>query len=217
MSTKAGTASGPPEVVPNVDDLTKPVGTRTATVPRYYLLPPSLSAIAAKLRAHNIRVTTIDKPVRMQGEEFTITRMYAVRRAGYDMTTLDGSPSPNPQACVGTRTALAAPAEIAPGVHRMGTLAHTYVEPLGYECFSDPPRAATAPVAAGGAVVFSSLTPHLTGPNRTGEVRKAYILQYAPAGAETLVGDPAEGPPRARRACDDPDRQFAVLRGGEPA
>jgi ectoine hydroxylase-related dioxygenase (phytanoyl-CoA dioxygenase family) len=106
---------------------------------------------------------------------------------------------------------------VAPGVHRMGTLAHTYVEPLGYECFSDPPGAAAAPVAAGGAVVFSSLTPHLTGPNLTHEVRKAYILQYAPAGAETLIGDPSEGPPRARRPCDDPDRQFAVLCGGEPA
>ena len=94
MSTKAGTASGPPEVVPNVDDLTKPVGTRTATVPRYYLMPPSLSAIAAKLRSHNIRVTTLDKPVRFQGEEFTTKRMYAVRRSGYDMTTLDGSFSP---------------------------------------------------------------------------------------------------------------------------
>jgi hypothetical protein len=91
MSTKAGTASGPPEVVPNVDDLTKPVGTRSATVPRYYLLPPSLSTVAAKLRAHNIRVTTLDKPVRMQGEEFTTSRMYSVRRAGYDMTTLDGA------------------------------------------------------------------------------------------------------------------------------
>ena len=106
---------------------------------------------------------------------------------------------------------------VAPGVHRMGTLAHTYVEPLGYECFSEPPRSAAATVAAGGAVVFSSLTPHLTGPNLTDEVRKAYILQYAPAGAETLVGDPSEGPPSARRPCDDPDRQFAVLRGGEPA
>ena len=94
MSTKPGTASGPPEVVPNVDDLTKPVGTRTATVPRYYMLPPSLSAIAAKLRAHNIRVTTLDKPVRMQGEEFAISRMYSVRRSGYDMTTLDGAFSP---------------------------------------------------------------------------------------------------------------------------
>jgi hypothetical protein len=91
MSTKTGTASGPPEVVPNVDDLTKPVGTRSATVPRYYLMPPSLSAIAAKLRAHNIRVTTLDKPVRFQGEEFTTSRMYSVRRSGYDMTTLDGA------------------------------------------------------------------------------------------------------------------------------
>ena len=91
MSTKAGTASGPPEVVPNVDDLTKPVGTRTAKVPRYYLLPPSLSGIAAKLRAHNIRVTTLDKPVRVEGEEFTTSRMHSVRRAGYDMTTLEGS------------------------------------------------------------------------------------------------------------------------------
>jgi ectoine hydroxylase-related dioxygenase (phytanoyl-CoA dioxygenase family) len=106
---------------------------------------------------------------------------------------------------------------VAPGVHRMGTLAHSYVDPLGYECFSDPPRAAAAPVAAGGAVVFSSLTPHLTGPNLTDEVRKAYILQYAPAGAETLVGDPSKGSPRTRQPCDDADRQFAVLRGGEPA
>ncbi len=105
---------------------------------------------------------------------------------------------------------------VAPGVHRLGTLAHTYVEPLGFECFSDPPSAVPAPVAAGGAVVFSSLTPHLTGPNTTGEARKAYILQYAPAGAETLVGDPAAGPPRSRRPCDDPDRQFAVARGGLP-
>jgi len=106
---------------------------------------------------------------------------------------------------------------VAPGVHRMGTLAHTYVEPLGYECFSDPPRTAVAPVEAGGAVVFSSLTPHLTGPNLTNEVRKAYILQYAPAGAETLIGDPSAGSPQERRPCDDPDRQFPVLRGGEPA
>jgi hypothetical protein len=72
-------------------------------------------------------------------------------------------------------------------------------------------------VPAGGAVVFSSLTPHLTGPNLTDDVRKAYILQYAPAGAETLVGDPSTGPPEARQACDDPDRQFAVLRGGKTA
>jgi ectoine hydroxylase-related dioxygenase (phytanoyl-CoA dioxygenase family) len=87
---------------------------------------------------------------------------------------------------------------------------------LGYECFSEPPRAVAAPVAAGDAVVFSSLTPHLTGPNLTDDVRKAYILQYAPQGAQVLVGDPAKGKPVERRLCDDPGRQFAVLRGGEP-
>jgi hypothetical protein len=94
MSTKPGTASGPPEVVPNVDDLTKPVGTRSAKVPRAYLLPPTLSAVAAKLRAHNIRVTTLDKPVRVEGEQFTSTRMFVTRRSGYDMTTLDGTWAP---------------------------------------------------------------------------------------------------------------------------
>ena len=69
-------------------------------------------------------------------------------------------------------------------------------------------------MAAGGAVVFSSLTPHLTGPNLTAEVRKAYIVQYAPAGAERLEGDPATGPPTARVGCDAPDRQFPVVVGG---
>jgi hypothetical protein len=63
--------------------------------------------------------------------------------------------------------------------------------------------------------VFSSLTPHLTGPNTTGAVRKAYILQYAPAGAEVLRGDPAIGPPTAREPADAPDRQYPVLRGGQ--
>jgi ectoine hydroxylase-related dioxygenase (phytanoyl-CoA dioxygenase family) len=64
-----------------------------------------------------------------------------------------------------------------------------------------------APVRAGSAVVFSSLTPHLTGPNTTEQTRKAYIVQYAPAGAVTRTAD---GP----RSCDDPDRQFPVLRDG---
>ncbi len=64
-------------------------------------------------------------------------------------------------------------------------------------------------------MVFSSLTPHLTGPNVTGEVRKAYILQYAPRGATVLRGDPS-GEPTARVPADDPDRQFPVLRDGEP-
>ncbi|HEV3225871.1 MAG TPA: phytanoyl-CoA dioxygenase family protein, partial [Acidimicrobiales bacterium] len=62
---------------------------------------------------------------------------------------------------------------VASGLHKLGTLAHEYVDPLGFECFHDPPVDAPAPVRAGGAVVFSSLTPHLTGPNTTDHVRKA--------------------------------------------
>ena len=74
-----------------VDDLTKPVGTRTAMVPRAYLLPASLGDIAAKLEAHNIRVRRLEQPMRVEGDEFDITGMRQVRSAGYDMTTLDGT------------------------------------------------------------------------------------------------------------------------------
>ena len=90
MSTRPGTASGPPETV-KVDDLTKPVGTREASVPRGYLIRAEFADIAAKLRAHNIRVTTLDKPMRVEGEAFAIKQMRSTRSGGYDMTTLDGA------------------------------------------------------------------------------------------------------------------------------
>jgi len=106
---------------------------------------------------------------------------------------------------------------VAPGVHKRGTLEHDYIDPLGYECFDEPPAKIAAPVQAGGAVVFSSLTPHLTGPNTTDTVRKAYILQYAHAGSMILQGDPAKGPPVGRVLASDPKRQFPVLRAGQPA
>lgn len=94
MSTRPGTASGPPEVVHGVDDLTKPVGTRSAAVPRAYVLPPSLAPVAAKLRAHGIRITTLDTPVTVDGAQFAITRLHLVTSYGYDMTTLDGAFAP---------------------------------------------------------------------------------------------------------------------------
>jgi ectoine hydroxylase-related dioxygenase (phytanoyl-CoA dioxygenase family) len=105
---------------------------------------------------------------------------------------------------------------VAPGFHRLGTLAHTYVDPLGWECLHDPEGAVAAEVPAGGAVVFSSLTPHLTGPNTTDAVRKAYILQYAPTGATVLRGDSHAGDAASREPCAAPDRQYPVLVGGEP-
>ena len=105
---------------------------------------------------------------------------------------------------------------VAPAAHTRGTLAHRYVHPLGLSCFDDHPGATAAPVRAGGAVVFSSLTPHRTGPNTTDSTRKTYILQYAPEGAEVLQGDPTTGPPTNRVTQDDPARQYEVLRNGAP-
>ena len=105
---------------------------------------------------------------------------------------------------------------IVPGAHRAGTLAHRWVDPLGFQCIDDPADVAAAEVEAGSAVVFSSLTPHQTGPNTTGEVRKAYIVQYCPVGASVLEGDPAAGPPVTRRPCGNAEWQFPVLTSRPP-
>ncbi len=101
----------------------------------------------------------------------------------------------------------------APGLHREGTLVHEYVDPLGWQIFDEPPVTAVAvPVRAGSAVVFSSLTPHLTGPNTSGSMRKAYILQYVGPDARRFDGpDDPTG-----RAIDDDVRYPWVLRAGVP-
>ncbi|MFM8855677.1 MAG: phytanoyl-CoA dioxygenase family protein [Actinomycetota bacterium] len=73
---------------------------------------------------------------------------------------------------------------VAPGLQKLGTLSHQYIEPLGWQIFDHPPvEPVAAPISAGDAVVFSSLTPHLTGPNTSGSMRKAYIVQYVGGGA----------------------------------
>jgi ectoine hydroxylase-related dioxygenase (phytanoyl-CoA dioxygenase family) len=103
---------------------------------------------------------------------------------------------------------------VAPGVHRHGTLVHQYVDPLGWQLFDEPPvEAVAAPVRAGSAVVFSSLTPHLTGPNTSGDMRKAYILQYVGPGARRFES-PADD---VGRPIDDDARYPWVLRDGRPA
>jgi ectoine hydroxylase-related dioxygenase (phytanoyl-CoA dioxygenase family) len=100
---------------------------------------------------------------------------------------------------------------VVPGLHTTGTLRHDLTE-TGLVCFEDPPDPVPVPVGAGGIVVFSSLTPHCTGPNRTDEVRKAYIVQYAPDGAEVLVAGAPGGSEHVR--ADAPDRQFRILQDG---
>jgi hypothetical protein len=98
---------------------------------------------------------------------------------------------------------------LAPGRHRRGTLEH-WMTPAGWQCLrEDPPDPLAVEAPAGSIVVFSSLTPHRTGPNRSGAVRKSYIVQFAPDGARAVDGETLV--PQ-----DDPARQFFVLRGGEP-
>jgi ectoine hydroxylase-related dioxygenase (phytanoyl-CoA dioxygenase family) len=97
---------------------------------------------------------------------------------------------------------------IAPGLHKLGTLEHWPTD-IGLKCLEAAPDAVCVPAKAGDVVAFSSLAPHRTGPNlKTGTVRKAYILQYAPDGAY------APQPDGARIALNDPERQFSILNGG---
>lgn len=101
---------------------------------------------------------------------------------------------------------------VVPGVHRRGTLAHRPSD-LGFVCLEEaPPDAVPVPARAGSIVVFSSLTPHATGPNTSDCVRKSYIVQFAPDGAEICWRDGDGVLQRAPAAA--PERQFPILRGG---
>lgn len=94
---------------------------------------------------------------------------------------------------------------VVPGAHRRGTLAHESTD-LGWRCLPESTVGAVPVEApAGSAVVFSSLTPHRTGPNITNDVRAAYILQFIPDGAEILRDRPASQVPE--RVTQDADRQ----------
>jgi ectoine hydroxylase-related dioxygenase (phytanoyl-CoA dioxygenase family) len=97
---------------------------------------------------------------------------------------------------------------IAPGLHRLGTLSHWQTE-IGLKCLERATNPVSVPARAGDAIIFSSLTPHRTGPNlKSGTVRKAYILQYAPEGACAIT------PTGERTPQNDPERQFRILDGG---
>ena len=61
---------------------------------------------------------------------------------------------------------------------------------------------------AGSVVVFSSLTPHQTGPNTSGAVRKSYIVQFAPDGADVVTDG-------GRVPQNDPEREYVNQPAGE--
>ncbi|MBE3111489.1 MAG: M14 family metallopeptidase [Acidobacteria bacterium] len=85
-----------PELVRGVEFLCKPVGTAEALVPRGYLIPAELDIIAEKLRAQNVKVEVLAKPVKVSGEEFVIDKVGQGRSGGYNMIKLDGGFAPSP-------------------------------------------------------------------------------------------------------------------------
>ena len=99
---------------------------------------------------------------------------------------------------------------VMPGVHRGGTLRH-WQTPHGLECLESGEGAVAVPAKKGDIVVFSSLTPHRTGPNLSDGMRKAYIVQYS---HDNAVAYPR--PDAKELFKPDPTRQFIVARDGEP-
>ncbi|AVT34748.1 hypothetical protein C6361_24015 [Plantactinospora sp. BC1] len=97
---------------------------------------------------------------------------------------------------------------VAPGLHRLGTLRHWQSE-QGWVCLDeDPADAVPVPLSAGDMAIFSSVTTHMTYPNRSDSTRKAYVVQYIPDGAVAV--DRGDDGGTATTPQDLDDRQFLV-------
>ena len=96
---------------------------------------------------------------------------------------------------------------VMPGLHKRGTLHHEATE-LGHEIPLDSADSVVLPLKAGSIAVFSSLTPHRTGPNLNNNIRKAYILQYAPEGSKRLISH------SLTEELNEESRQYFVLKDG---
>ena len=98
---------------------------------------------------------------------------------------------------------------VIPGVHQIGTLQHKLTR-LGFQCVENSEDAEPIEAQPGDVVVFSSLTPHRTGPNLTDTIRKAYILQYCHGFSEVVTPD------GKRIEQNDESRQFPIVVNGKP-
>lgn len=70
------------------------VPTKLSTVPRSYIFPAELAAVAQKLEEHGIIVKKIEKKVKITGEEYVISKFSQSEREGYGghkTVTLDGA------------------------------------------------------------------------------------------------------------------------------
>lgn len=95
---------------------------------------------------------------------------------------------------------------VLPGSHKRGLVPHEPSD-IGLQCHSldHPDQGVLAPASAGSIVVFYSLLFHKSGSNRSKGTRKAYVIQYSPAGLRNAAtGEPFPG-------------KIPVARGGAPA
>ena len=76
-------------------------------------------------------------------------------------------------------------------------------------CIRDRSQAVCLPLKAGSIAIFSSLTPHRTGPNLSDDIRKSYILQYAPEGSKRVISQ------SLTEDLNDENRQFLILQDGK--
>jgi len=84
--------------------------------------------------------------------------------------------------------------QVLPGSHTQGTVPHhddaeknPYFR-VGYDDADGGDRAAiSVPVRKGSVLVFSSLIMHRSGPNTSGRNRRAWIIQYCPAHARSVL------------------------------
>ena len=95
---------------------------------------------------------------------------------------------------------------VLPGSWKRGLVPHK-PSPLGLVCHDadDPDQGVRVPVPSGSMAVFWSLTMHKSGPNVSNGPRKAYVIQYAPAGLRiAATGEAIAG-------------LLPIARGGKPA
>jgi ectoine hydroxylase-related dioxygenase (phytanoyl-CoA dioxygenase family) len=89
---------------------------------------------------------------------------------------------------------------VLPGSHKRGFIPHRR-GPEGLACHDNThaDQGVQVPVAAGSILVFWSLTVHKSGPNLSGDVRRAYIVQYTKAGTrDAATGKPVDAIPVLR-------------------
>ncbi len=103
---------------------------------------------------------------------------------------------------------------VIPKLHSKGTLLHENsergLEVKGVETCDEVKSAQACPAKAGDIIIFSSLTPHKTGPNVSDATRKALIVQFIEDGTNLIAKDGSVRPQ------NDPLLNMMVLQNGRP-